>query len=78
MEEDIEFDQALRLTINNILLALYYQGITEIHLGGLMRIIGVDNENAIKYDQDLVMLDSNFVRYIESINEPRPANQSLH
>ena len=78
MQEDIEFDQALRLTINNILLALYYQGITEIHLGGLMRIIGVDNDNAAKYDHDLVVLDDNFARYIETINEPCPAGQSLH
>jgi hypothetical protein len=78
MLEDIEFDQALRLTINNILLALYYQGITEVHLGGLMRIIGVHNENAVNYDNDLVVLDDNFIHYIETINEPRPADQPLH
>jgi len=78
MLEDIEFDQALRLTINNILLALYNQGITEIHLGGLMRIIGVDNEHAANYDHELVVLDANFARYIKTINEPRPADQPLH
>jgi len=78
MLEDIDFDQALRLTINNLLVALYNQGITEVHLGGLMRIIGVHNENAVKYDNDLVVLDDNFVSYIETINAPRPPDQPLH
>jgi len=73
-----ELDITIRTAIHNLLLVLYEQGITEIHTGGLMRILGVDNEVAQEYDDERVFLDDNFVKYIEEINTPRPADQTLH
>jgi hypothetical protein len=73
-----ELDITIRTAIHNLMLVLYEQGITEIHTGGLMRILGVDNEVAQEYDDERVFLDDNFVKYIEEINTPRPADQTLH
>jgi hypothetical protein len=73
-----EFDLSIRTAIYNLLLVLYEQGITEIHTGGLMRILGVPNEKAQQHDDELLVLDEEFVKYVEQINTPRPSDQPLH
>jgi hypothetical protein len=73
-----KLDLAIRSAIHNLMLVLYDQGITEIHTGGLMRILGVSDEIAQEYDNERVILDDNFVKYVEEINTPRPPNQPLH
>jgi hypothetical protein len=78
MLDDIELDQTIRLTLLNLMVVLYDCGINEIHLGGIMRILGVPNEKAQAHDDELLVLDENFVKYVEQINEPRPADQLLH
>jgi hypothetical protein len=78
MLDDIKLEESLRVTILNLMLVLYDCGIKEIHLGGLMRILGVENSRASNHDDELVVLDDNFVKYVEEINSPRPPNQSLH
>ena len=78
MLENLEVDQAIRLTILNLMVVLYDCGITEIHVGGLMRILGVPNEKAQAHDNVLVEIDDQFVKYVEQINEPRPVDQILH
>ena len=78
MLENLDIDQTVRLTILNLMLVLYDCGINEVHVGGLMRILGVPNEKASAHDNELVVLNEEFVKYVEQINEPRPVNQSLH
>ena len=78
MLEDLEIDQSIRLTILNLMVVLYDCGITEIHIGGIMRILGVPNEKAQAHDNEVLVIDKNFVKYVEQICEPRPVNQSLH
>ena len=73
-----ELDHTIRTAIHNLMLVLYDQGITEIHTGGLMRLLGVSNEVAQQYDNERVVLDDNFVKYVEEINTPRPLDQPLH
>lgn len=73
-----ELDLTIKAAIHNLMLVLYDQGITEIHTGGLMRILGVSNEVAQEYDNERVILDDNFVKYVEEYNTPRPKDQPLH
>lgn len=73
-----KLDFSIRTAIHNLMLVLYDQGITEIHTGGLMRLLGVANEVAEQYDNDRVILDDNFVKYVSEINSPRPEDQPLH
>ena len=73
-----ELDNAIRTAIHNLMLVLYDQGITEIHTGGLMRLLGVSDDVAQQYDNKRVILDDNFVKYVQEINTPRPADQPLH
>jgi hypothetical protein len=78
MLENLELDQKIRMALMNLMVVLYTCGITKIHLGGLMRILGIDNEVAHQYDDEQLLLDEDFVKYVDQINEPRPTDQPLH
>jgi hypothetical protein len=43
-----------------------------------MRILGVSDGMAQKHDNERLVLDEEFVKYVEQINTPRPADQRLH
>jgi hypothetical protein len=73
-----ELDFTIRTAIYNLMMVLYDQGITEIHTGGLMRLLGVANEIAQDYDDERVLLDDEFVKYVTELHRPRPADQMLH
>ena len=78
MLDDGELDQTIRLAILNLMLVLYDCGIEEIHLGGVMRIMGIPNDKAQQHDNERLVLDEEFVKYVEQINTPRPVDQTLH
>jgi hypothetical protein len=78
MLDHIELDQQVRMALMNLMVVLYSCGITTIHLGGLMRILGVSNKIARQYDTEQLHLDEDFVKYVDQINEPRPIDQPLH
>jgi hypothetical protein len=78
MLDNLELDQKIRLTLMNLMVVLYDCGFVKIHLGGLMRVLGVPNEVAQEYDTEQIVLDEDFVKYVDQINEPRPVDQLLH
>lgn len=78
MLDNTELDQSIRVAILNLMVVLYDCGIEEIHVGGVMRIMGVSNETAQAHDNERLILDKEFVKYVEQINTPRPSDQPLH
>ena len=48
------------------------------HVGGVMRIMGVSDETASAHDNERLVLDDEFVKYVEELNTPRSSDQSLH
>ena len=78
MFDDAELDQSIRLSILNLMVVLYDCGITEVHIGGVMRIMGVSDRMAQQHDNERLVLDEEFVKYVEQINTPRPVDQLLH
>jgi len=73
-----DLDYPIRMAINQLMLVLYQQGITEIHTGGLMRLLGVPNEVSQEYDDERIILDDNFVKYVREFGSLRSSDQSLH
>ena len=73
-----DLDYPIRMAINQLMLVLYQQGITQIHTGGLMRLLGVSNEVSQEYDNERIVLDDDFVKYVSDFSSPRSADQSLH
>ena len=78
MLDNSELDQSIRLAMLNLMVVLYDCGITEIHIGGVMRIMGVSDSMSQKHDNERLVLDEEFVKYVEQINTPRPVDQLLH
>jgi hypothetical protein len=78
MLDNLDIDQAVRLAILNLCVVLHDCGITEVHVGGIMRILGVPDNLAREHDNERVVLDDEFVKYVEQINQPRPVDQVLH
>jgi hypothetical protein len=78
MPTDSELDPLIQLAIYRLMLVLYDQGITEIHMGGLMRILGVSNSTAQEFDHERVYIDDDFARHVYQLTSPRMPDQLLH
>jgi len=78
MLDNLDIDQAVRLAILNLCVVLHECGINEVHVGGIMRILGVPDNLALEHDDERIILDDEFVKYVDQINEPRPVDQALH
>jgi hypothetical protein len=74
--DDLEL--RIRDAMFSLMTTLYEQGIYEVHVGGMMRMLGIDDSIAQEHDDERMALDENFVAYMTEINTPRPANQTLH
>ena len=72
-------EQEIRILIMEIMIILYKHGITEVHMGGLMRLLGMEEEGARENDGEYVKLDSQFVRRMEQMVEtPSTNNETIH
>ena len=78
MLDDKDIDETMRVALMNLMVVLYNCGIEKVHIGGLMRILGVTNEQASHHDNELILINEKFVKYVEQVNEPRPVDQTLH
>jgi hypothetical protein len=78
MLDNKDLNETIRQALMNLMVVLYDCGIEQVHIGGLMRILGIDNKIAAKHDDELVVVDEKFVKYVEQYNEPRPVDQTLH
>jgi hypothetical protein len=76
MLEDSE--QEVRVLMYELMLVLYRHGITEVHVGGMMRLLGVNNESSSTHDDEMVILDDKFAKYVSQITKPRSGDQTLH
>ena len=78
MLEDAEIEQEVRVLIYELMMVMYQHGIREVHVGGMMRMLGIDNQAAQAHDDEVVILDDKFAKYVEQITEPRSSDQTLH
>lgn len=86
-QEDLAFEilneEAVRELVVNLCWVLTEHGITEIHVGGLMRLVGIDCETASDYDGDVMVITDMQQKIKEEgetseLIETRPADSTLH
>jgi hypothetical protein len=87
-QEDLAFEilneEAVRELVVNLCWVLTEHGITEIHVGGLMRLVGIDCETASDYDGDVMVITDIQQKIKEEegdtseLIETRPADSTLH
>jgi hypothetical protein len=78
---DDELDQEIRLIIMELMIILHKHGIKEVHMGGLMRLLGVKDKLAEECDQDRIELTEDFSKYISQMVDLSSAvasNQTVH
>lgn len=78
---DAEIDQEVRLIIMELMMVLHKHGIKEVHMGALMRLIGVSDKEAQECDDDRIELTDDFSKYISQMVDLTSAdsgNQTLH
>jgi hypothetical protein len=78
MLDELEQDQVVRLLMYEVMMVLYNHGIREVSVGGLMRVLGVDNANAAEHDDEVIIIDTKFAKYVDQITETRGSDQTLH
>jgi hypothetical protein len=84
MEQDFVIDilneEAVKDLVINICLVLTDFGITEVHVGGLMRLVGIDEKLAAEHDDELMII-TDIKQMIDARNETqevRPPGTTLH
>ena len=79
MTEEDELDLRVKNLMFDIMLVLYSHGIKEINVGGLMRMLGVDESSASKHDDKSVELTDEFAKYVkETRDTKRSDSETLH
>jgi hypothetical protein len=78
MLDDDEIEAEVRVLMYELMMVLYRHGITEVHVGGLMRVLGIREDAASIHDNEMVILDEKFAKYIEEFTEPRSGDQTIH
>jgi hypothetical protein len=78
MLDDEQIEAEVRVLMYELMMVLYRHGITEVHVGGLMRVLGVHDDTASEHDNEMVVLDDKFAKYVEQITEPRSSGQTIH
>ena len=81
MSDRKDLEDEARNIIMEIMLVLYKHGIKEIHMGGILRLMGVEEDRARECDDERMYIDEKFAKYITQMVEPVPTekhNQTLH
>jgi hypothetical protein len=60
MSESKQLEQAVEELIVDLCAVLYEHGYQEVSVGALMRVIGVDAQEATKHDQEIINLTQQF------------------
>jgi len=80
----MQSSQELELKIKELMLdlieVLHNNGIQEVHMGGMMRLLGVEEDMAKDYDQHRIKLTKSFVSTVREFknHQPPPAGTVLH
>lgn len=67
--EDENLEETVKLLIMEIMMVLYRYNIKEIHMGALMRLIGVSDQVAAESDNERMVLDEKFSKYMQYMVE---------
>ena len=78
MLDNEEIEQEVRMLMYELMMVLYRHGITEVHVGGLMRVLGVNDDSASEHDDEMVILDEKFAKYVDQITDTRSSDQTIH
>lgn len=84
MQEQDPLYEHVRTIMAEVMAVLYSNGQKELHVGALMRLIGVDEETASQHDSERITIDENFLSFADELNirhlirSKIPAGATIH
>lgn len=78
MLDDLEQENEIRILIYELMIVLYRHGFREVNIGAMMHLLGIDRATARDHEDEVVILDDKFAKYVESITETRSSGHTLH
>ena len=80
--DQILLEEHVQKLVASICAVVYHHGITEIHLGGLMRLVGIDEASAAAHDDEIMLLgpdiQSDDTVFGEEIDLDIPSGTTIH
>jgi len=82
LPKDSTYDHIKNIMLD-VMIVLYENGIREIHMGAMMRLLGVDDSIAADHDHEIMELDENFATMVAELNKNTkpatvPAGATIH
>jgi hypothetical protein len=68
MDETDPLYQYVRTVMVEIMAVLWANGQTQLHVGAMMRLLGVPEESASKHDEERIEIDENFAQLASELN----------
>jgi len=65
MESDDILTKLMRDVMLDVISALYVNGIRQVHMGGMMRLLGLPESIAAQYDEDRMEITQEFAALME-------------
>ena len=67
----------------DVMAVLYDNGIKNVHMGAMMRLLGVDDSKAAEHDSEIIELDEKFGSMLSQLNkkevpEEIPQGTTIH
>lgn len=78
LDEETDLADDLKIQMLGLMYVLYGHGISEVHMGGLLRILGVPDDLSEQWDTKLLCLDENFAKYMSDMQSQQNTSQFLH
>ena len=76
--DEVNVEETVKVLIMEVMMVLYKYNIKEIHVGALMRLIGVTDEVAVESDDERIVLDEKFSKYMQNIVNLSSSDDSSH
>ena len=68
MQETDPLYEYVRTVMLEVMAVLYANGHRQLHVGAMMRLIGVDEERAAMHDDDRIDIDESFAELANDVN----------
>jgi len=68
MQETDPLYEFVRTVMLEVMAVLYANGQRQLHVGAMMRLIGVDEERAAMHDDDRIDIDESFAELASDVN----------
>ncbi len=68
MQETDPLYKFVRTVMLEVMAVLYANGQRQLHVGAMMRLIGVDEERAAMHDDDRIDIDESFAELANDVN----------